>query len=263
MPQAPLPAPAARLVPQNLITPMHAGTSTPMDVLAHQQMVDYIGSLQKGVQIGHELSKLPTEGQEQVLQRAHIQLALEKGKALKQQIDAINKKYDALPATPENLRAKALEQNQAYIIAGEEQLGANQFAQRPTMGADVYGKEGYRYAAALPDSSGSNDGGAGGNQGENQGGLSKTMWGGPTVGSVMGIPTGNGSGQQNNQQQNQPIDPVRERLKNYIFGTSTSDNSQNPQTNLVSNPAGVPNAQFLNVGYNPNQNNLYPNAVFI
>jgi hypothetical protein len=91
MPQAPLPAPAQRLSPQNLITPIIAGTSTPQDVLAHQWNVDMIDKMGKGLQIGQALARLPREGAENVAQKAYAEIAAQQAKAIQAQIKQIQK----------------------------------------------------------------------------------------------------------------------------------------------------------------------------
>lgn len=91
MPQAPLPAPAQRLTPQNLITPIIAGTPTPQDVIAHQWNVDMIDKMGKGVQIGQALARLPREGAENVAQKAYAEIAAQQAKAIQAQIKQIQK----------------------------------------------------------------------------------------------------------------------------------------------------------------------------
>jgi hypothetical protein len=91
MPQAPLPAPPARLAPQNLITPIIAGTSTPQDVIAHQWQVDMLDKMGKGVQIGQALARLPREGAENVAQKAYAEIASQQAKAIQAQIKQIQK----------------------------------------------------------------------------------------------------------------------------------------------------------------------------
>jgi hypothetical protein len=57
MPNIPLPPLQARLQQQNMITPIVKGTPTPMDVIQHQQLIDYMARFKEGIDAAQDLSR--------------------------------------------------------------------------------------------------------------------------------------------------------------------------------------------------------------
>lgn len=267
-------APEARLraVP-DLYSPItRGGTSQPLPVAGYQNMdvMNWFDKLSKGVDLGSKIAKLPIQGMEQVLQKAHIELGKQKAKALQDQVNAINKKYDAMPQTPENLQAKSNELNQAFLLGGEEAVGT-QFSQKPTMPVTAYGPEQYRYITA--EQGGGGGGGRGGKGVVNVGPL--TPAGEATgeerekaeIAQGLNIQDVNdpavlaeynkrhGQTPQQPNQPNQPIDPTRERARRWIYrGTSSSlDNTGNPGVTNVGYNFGLPSIQTGQIPTNQGQ----------
>lgn len=57
MPNIPLPPLQARLQQTNLISPIVRGTPTPMDVIQHQQLIDYMQRFKEGIDAAQDLSR--------------------------------------------------------------------------------------------------------------------------------------------------------------------------------------------------------------
>jgi hypothetical protein len=88
----------ARLQPQNLITPIVGGGNTPLNVASAFHYPDFVENMQKGLQMGSALAKLPREGAENALQKAYAQIQIEQAKNVQNQIKAIQADKSMDPA---------------------------------------------------------------------------------------------------------------------------------------------------------------------
>lgn len=94
MPQAPLPAPAARIGTAPIFTPLNPGTymsREPFNVLKSMVYPDMIEHAMNGVKLASQIAALPREAQDTALQVAQGSILKEHANAIKKRMDEILK----------------------------------------------------------------------------------------------------------------------------------------------------------------------------
>lgn len=135
MPQAPLPPLGARLQATNLISPIVKGTPTPMDVIQHQQLIDFAQRFGEGVDIGKKLMRLPRDAAENAAQKAHAVL----DKAYTQEIQKAASAIIADPKYKNDPRGLSLALEKLLVPSGIYQSG-EEGGFSPETPISLYGK---------------------------------------------------------------------------------------------------------------------------
>jgi hypothetical protein len=102
MPQEPLPAPAARVAPQSLITPMHAGTPNP-PTLPGQQLPEVYKGIKSGVEVANALIEMRSKASKAAASSALSTLIKEQANGLSKAIQALRARTLLKPDDPNYL----------------------------------------------------------------------------------------------------------------------------------------------------------------
>jgi hypothetical protein len=99
MPQAPLPAPAARLQAVDLF-PWRtiAGTPNPPNVASAQQIPNYMEAMQRGANVGRQMALLPSEVQQEAAKAAYSKIWQHR---MKQMSQVWQKAFDDIQKNPQ------------------------------------------------------------------------------------------------------------------------------------------------------------------
>jgi len=229
MPQAPLPAPAARTQPTELIRPIVAGTPTPPS-LPTQLLPDVVDRIRKGVETADWLTKIPREASETVMQKMMQNVQEQLYKATMAKIKAIQSdKTMTEQAKSDAIRSEILKSGYGAV--------GNQGTQNFQVPVGVSGTEIYRRP------------GTGGTSGGEE----------PSTESGTGLGKGQSQGAPNQKQFDQLQGQRSEGVEPPVDHTMLNSNQMVVPTNGMNLPAiqwGQPQNPYVAGNYPPAANFL-------
>jgi hypothetical protein len=144
MPQAPLPAPAARIQVPSLISPMVGITPNPPNLPA-QLLPDVMARVKEGAEAGLMMAKLPKEVAENRAQKLLADISSDHAKMVKQQYATAMKGINPYTNKPfQDNGEKIAVFNQLKIDSGISMGEGGGSSMSPTMAPNVYGPQNYR-----------------------------------------------------------------------------------------------------------------------